>query len=94
MRLWINVNILQNFADLAIVQHALAGIQIAVCVLILNAVIKLAKTGIKDKLGLLIFIVALILTYFSIVSTVWIVILAGAAGLLIQTIRIKKGDKS
>ena len=87
-------SILQNFADLAIVQHALAGIQIAVCVLILNAVIKLAKTGIKDTQGLLIFIVALILTYFSIVSTVWIVVLAGAAGLLIQTIRMKKGDKS
>ncbi len=35
---------LQNFADLAIVKNAFAGIRICVSVLIINAVIKLFKT--------------------------------------------------
>ena len=34
---------IQNFADLAIVQNAFAGIRVCVCVLILNAVLKLLK---------------------------------------------------
>jgi len=33
----------QNFADLEIVSHAFAGIRVCVCVLILDAVIKLGK---------------------------------------------------
>ena len=35
---------MQNFADLEIVKNAFAGIRICVCVLILNAVIKLLKS--------------------------------------------------
>ena len=34
---------IQNFADLAVVKNAFAGIRVCVCVLILNAVIKLLK---------------------------------------------------
>ena len=87
-------SVLQNFADIEIVQHGLAGIRIAVCVLVLNAVLKMAKSGIKDKIGILIFIVALILTYFSVLSTVWVVILSGAFGVLIQSLKAKRGVQS
>ena len=48
-------SLLQNFSDLAIVQHALGGIRVAVCVLVLNAVIKLFKSGVKDFTSTLIF---------------------------------------
>lgn len=83
---------LQNFSDLPIVQHGLAGIRIAVCVLIFNAVLKMARSGIKDKYGIFIFLSALFLSYFSLLSTIAIVILAAVAGILIQTIKIKRGD--
>ena len=38
--------VLQNFADLAVVKNAFAGIRACVCVLILNAVVKLWKKSI------------------------------------------------
>lgn len=43
--------LLANFAELRPVRYALAGIRVAVGVLILNTVIKLVKEKIKDKLG-------------------------------------------
>ena len=39
---------IQNFSDLAIVQNAFAGIRVCVCVLILNAVVKLWKKSVVD----------------------------------------------
>ena len=42
--------VLKNFAELAVVQHAFAGIRVVVSVLILNAVMGLRKKSIVDKL--------------------------------------------
>lgn len=53
--------LITNFSSLAIVQHALNGIRVAVCMLMINAVLKLGKGNIKNKIGFLIFAVALIL---------------------------------
>lgn len=86
--------LLQNFSDLAIVQHALGGIRVAVCVLVLNAVIKLYKSGVKDVAGTLLFITALVLAYFQLVPTIVIIIAAACLGLCIQIQRAKKGAKS
>ena len=43
---------LTNFADLAVVKHAFNGIRACVCVLIFNAVVKLAKKSVVDKICL------------------------------------------
>ena len=43
--------LITNFAHLAWVQNAFAGIQVCVCVLILNAVLKLLKKSVVDKHG-------------------------------------------
>lgn len=48
--------VLQNFASLAVVKHAFAGIRVCVCVLILNSVVKLWKSAVKDKLTLGVFL--------------------------------------
>ena len=48
---------LQNFADLAIVQSAFAGIRVAVVALIITTVVKLIKSSIKDYLGVIIAII-------------------------------------
>lgn len=47
---------IQNFASLAIVQHALAGLRVGVCVLVLTSVYKLIKNGVKDGFGIAMFI--------------------------------------
>lgn len=86
-------SLLSNFADLPIVQHALSGIRIAVCVLILKAVIKMFKSGVKDIFGIIIFGLALLCSYFSLLPTIIIVILAGSIGVFIQLIKTKKGAK-
>lgn len=75
---------LQNFADLALVKHAFNGIRACVCVLILNAVTKLAKKSVVDKITLGICIVVLLLSLLTPMSPALIVILAGCAGYLVK----------
>lgn len=53
---------LQNFADLAIVQSAFAGIRVAVVALIITTVVKLIKSSIKDYLGVIIAIIAFVIS--------------------------------
>lgn len=80
-------SLLQNFAQYAIVQHALAGIQIAVCVLVCNAIYQFIKNGICDTFGLLLFITVLLISYFTSISTVCIIIGAGICGLVMYRFR-------
>ena len=85
--------LITNFSSLAIVQHALNGIRVAVCMLMINAVLKLGKGNIKNKIGFLIFAVALIFAMFTKVSTVLLVIGAGIAGVIFSRIGwLKKND--
>lgn len=81
---------LQNFSDLAIVQHALTGIRVAVCVLVLNAVIKMFHTGVKDIIGVCIFSISLFVAYFSGISTIWIIIASALSGIILQSVRLNK----
>lgn len=83
-------SLLTTFAQEPIVQHALSGIQVPVCVLILQAVIKLFKAGVKNIWGVVIFALALVCSYLSLVPTVVIVIAAAAAGILIGTLKARK----
>ena len=77
--------LITNFSSLAIVQHALNGIRVAV--------LKLGKGNIKNKIGFLIFAVALIFAMFTKVSTVLLVIGAGIAGVVFSRIGwLKKND--
>lgn len=83
-------SLLTTFADQPIVQHALSGIRVAVCVLILQAVVKLFKAGVKNIWGVIIFALTLFCSYLSLLPTVVIVILAAAAGILIGTLKARK----
>ena len=81
--------LLSNFANLAIVQHALSGIRIAVCALILKAILKMFKSGVKDHWGLALFALTFVANFFSLIPTVCIVIIAAILGILIQTKKVK-----
>ena len=82
--------LLQNFASLPIVAHALSGIRVAVCVLILNSVIKFWKNGIKDSLGVIIFLISLAIATLTHISTVFVVIGAGTIGFTGKKIKLAK----
>ena len=85
---------LQNFAELAVVQHAFNGIRAAVCVLIFNAVTKLAKKSVVDKITLGICIVVLALSLFTEISPAIIIVLAGCAGYFAKRLTRKDGEEA
>lgn len=74
--------VIRNFSEIAIVQHALMGIKVAVCMLMFNAIKKLWKNSIKNIAGIVIFVVALGLSLFTSISTVILVVLAGVSGII------------
>ena len=82
--------LISNFAHIPAVGHAFAGIRICVCVLILNAVVKLWKKTIVDIKTAAIFAVVFILSVFIDLSPVIFVILAAIAGLIIKALEVKK----
>ena len=71
---------IQQFADLAAVQHAFAGIRVAVCALVLHTIIKLVRKGVTDKLTLAILILSFVAVVAWGVSPVIVVLAAGLAG--------------
>ena len=75
---------LQNFADLAIVKNAFAGIRICVSVLIINAVIKLWKSSVIDIATTIIFFVIFIVAIFTDLSPIVFVLFAGIAGVILK----------
>ena len=89
---------LQNFAHLPVVQHAFAGIRVCVCVLIIQAVLRLWKTSVVDRYSLLLYLAVFVLHAFGGVLPVKIpaailVILAGAAGILMSLHNASGGAK-
>lgn len=73
--------ILNRFIDLPIVLHALSGIRIIVCALMLHTVISLARTGVKNALGGLIFLSGFLLATFTPVPTILLVFCAAVIGI-------------
>lgn len=82
--------LINNFSDLAWVQNAFAGIQVCVCVLILNAVVKLLKKSVVDKRTLVIFLLVLAGGYALNVSPVVFVVLSALAGIVLKQLEVKK----
>lgn len=87
---------LTNFAHIAAVGHAFAGIRAAVVALIASSVLKLGKTTVKNLPSAIIFTLVLLLAVFDkpleamfpavsfLFSPVTYIILAGVAGLLLS----------
>jgi len=76
--------VIEAFSHIIWVQHAFGGIRICVCVLIANAVVKLYKKAVVDKLTLVIFLVVTLGSYFLDLSPVVFVVLAAAAGIFLS----------
>jgi len=76
--------VIEAFSHIVWVQNAFGGIRVCVCVLILNAVVKLFKKAVVDKFTFAIFLLVALLSYFLPVSPVVFVLLAAAAGIAIK----------
>ncbi len=89
---------LQNFAELEVVQHAFAGIRVCVCVLILQAVLRLWKSSVVDVFTFVLYAVILTLSILSTftgllpvkIPAAVLVILAGVAGLAASLLKNKR----
>ena len=82
--------VIQAFSHIAWVQNAFGGIRVCVCVLILNAVIKLLKKAVVDIPTFLIFIAVALCSFFFDLSPVIFVVLAAIAGIVLKILGGKK----
>ena len=90
---------LKNFAELEIIQHAFAGIRVCVCVLIVQAVLRLWKKSVIDPFTLALYLIVFALNAFSgilpfKIPAAILVICAGIAGILVSQTRNRKTASS
>ena len=82
--------VIEAFSHISWVQNAFGGIRVCVCVLILNAVVKLMKKAVVDKVTLIIFLIVMLGSGLTDLSPVIFVVLAGLAGILLKNWEGKK----
>ncbi|MCR5145002.1 MAG: chromate transporter [Lachnospiraceae bacterium] len=95
---WVIITIIalfiQNFAQYEVVQHALAGITVAVFALVVNAVLKLGKKSVVNVMGLIICLTVFVLSAIVKVPAAWLILLSGVFGLIYTKISNKNAFKS
>jgi chromate transporter len=79
-------SVLSNFASIPEVQSAFNAISVAVVVLILDAVIKMAKSSIKDLFGVIVCVVVFSGLMLFNLSPVIVVVSAGVLGIIKKSI--------
>ena len=82
--------VIDAFSHVVWVQHAFGGIRVCVCVLILNAIVKLLQKAVVDLPTFLIFLVVTAGALFLNISSVIFVLLAAAIGILLKSLGGKK----
>ena len=82
--------VIEAFSHLVWMQNAFGGIRVCVCVLITNAVVKLFKKAVVDKITLVIFLAVALGSTLLDISPVIFVILAAVAGITIKAMGGKK----
>ncbi len=85
--------ILSAIYENPIVKHAFSGIGVAVCAILIQAIIKMGKSGLVDKATWLIGIAAFLLSLFFDISTIIIIIAAGLVGVVCRSISRRHTEK-
>ncbi len=86
-------SILELLAGNEIAGNAFAGISVAVCALIVQAILKLIKSGIKDAFTLGIALAAFIASFFFNVSPIVVILVTAVVGVIIKLVYIKLTSK-
>lgn len=79
--------LIQGYSHVPAVQYAFTGITAAVAMLIVNAVVKLWKSGIKNVTGGVIFAAVLVAELLLDVSPILIVVIAVVLGIISEIVR-------
>lgn len=74
---------LEQFMSNQVVAHAVGGIKVVVCALMLNTVITMAKKNLLSAICYVVAILAFLLALFTPIPTVLIVVLAGIFGIVL-----------
>lgn len=82
--------LISNFSDIPAVAHAFAGVRVCVCVLILNAVVKLWRKTVVDTATFIFFLIVFLLSVFTDLSPVLFVIISAVAGLIIKGLEAER----
>lgn len=80
-------NFLENFSHIAAIQHAFAGIRIAVCALVLYSVIKMIKKNARSLGKFAVFFLTFLAIAVLNISPVIIVIGVGLLGIILGRVR-------
>ena len=83
-------SLISNFSHLIWVRNAFAGIQVCVCVLIFNAVMKLKKKSVVDRATMVIFVLVLVGSVLLDLSPVWFVLVSALLGILLKNREVKQ----
>ena len=75
-----------------IVQHAFSGVGVAVCAILVQALLKIGKSGIVDLFTGIIAIAAFLLSMFFGISTIIIIVSAGILALVYRRISAEKKE--
>ncbi len=82
--------VIEAFSHLQWVQNAFGGVRVCVCVLILNAVVKLYKKAVVDKVTFLLFLAVALGSTFLDLSPVVFVLTAAVLGIAVKSVGGKK----
>lgn len=78
--------VIEAFSHLTWVQNAFGGIRICVCILIINATVKLAKKAVVNIPTLIIFLIIALGSFFTDLSPIIFVVLAAIAGIVLKAL--------
>ena len=80
--------LISNFMEIEMVKHALLGINVAVCALMIKSISGLWKKSIKNIGSFTVFAIALLLSVLTDISTVYLVILSGILGVVLSIMKV------
>ena len=75
-------SLIENFADIPLVQSALKGIAAGISAIMISSLIKLGKSSIKDVLSIILCLISFIVAYFTDLNIIFLVILGIVAGIV------------
>lgn len=81
--------LIHNFAEISWVQDAMGGIRVCVCVFIFNAVVRLIKSAVTDKVTLGLYLVLFGAAVFFDFSPIYSVVLAGILGVVFTKLGVR-----
>ena len=80
--------LISNFMEIEMVKHALLGINVAVCALMIKSISGLWKKSIKNIGSFTVFAIALLLSVLTDISTVYLVILSDILGVVLSRMKV------